>query len=168
MWSSEIKEDILYLRYKRILKNVNPVEIDSLTKEVMNLHAARESRSLESKNVGATSLQEASIQNQSYRSRITEIWAQERRLYGGLKIAIDKIQNHILMSHFEYIPRRSKTDKMNYIRARFFSKGMQRLQILEESMLVCENIIADIDKAAWAMNFQLECLKQINKPEHTL
>ena len=168
MWANEIKEDALYLRYRRILKNVSPVEIESLTKEVMNLHAAREGRSLEGKDIGASKLQKISAQNQSYRSRITEIWAQERRLYGGLKIAIDKVQNHILMAHFDLIPRRSKGDKLNYISARFFSKGKQRLQLLEESMLICENISIDIDKAAWAMNFQLDCLKQLNRPEHTI
>lgn len=151
-----INQDETYLRtVKRVNNLMKPLSVADLHSEVTNLHSSRLVRSILVNDVFADQRRkiiEASLQNQSYRSRLVEIKTQIMRVLIDVQEACTKCKKHIGYQYFEAIAAvvRTQADR-NSLVDMFFSSVDRKSAELEGLMAIINVIVEDIDQAGWSI-----------------
>lgn len=160
-----LKKDSKYKKFKRIVLSTKELNLDSLLDEIANLHSSRASRLLKAKNISPKALIDANVQDQAYRSRLVEILVMILRQYGPLELAYGVMQDYISTHFADLLPVRAKADRAAYLRSGVLHTAWTLLSKLERVRDSAQEVIADIDKTAWALKNMLEGMSMIHKGE---
>ncbi|QJT71045.1 hypothetical protein GR11A_00007 [Vibrio phage vB_VcorM_GR11A] len=158
----QLSKDSDYSRFINILNTVN-LEPKILLEEVTRLHTSRKSRLLNVKGtISSAKITKAALQDTAFRSRVVEIRSQVRQQLNALDSGFGIVHNALLGRYAGSLlkPYNTKAEKESVIAS---LKEMQRAQKLIDdfSSLVelCEDVIEDIDKSAWALKLAMQGLE---------
>lgn len=158
-----IRKDEVYVRFKRILANASQLDLDKLYEEIKTLHSGRTMRGLKS-SVSPKKIIGATLQDQSYRSRLVEINLLMTREYAALKAAYDATKDHLNSKFGKDIGVRSIADRDAYWRSKL-SKAVMRIDKLANMIELAEMVIEDIDKAGYAAKNIIAAFEIATRPE---
>lgn len=168
--AKKLKEDEIYKKFKRIVKNSAFLDIPGLMKEVEGLHSSRRTRMLKGASINPKIIIEAAAEDTSYRSRLVEIMIQSSKEYDPLKLAHESISDYLADKYGDilYSGRVSKSDKIGRLNRHILKSANTRLHELKTLSSCCERVIEDIDKTAWTLKTMTETLSLVTKREHIL
>lgn len=175
---SVVRKQIKSDKYvKKVIKMIDSgafnIDTDLLLKEISNMHRSRKSRNLQLKDVvkhSQDSIIKASLQNQSYRSRCSEI-------KNNCITIITKLDRHIkyLKNHLKHEYNAVFNDygyKTNVARESIIEDCLKKvLQHIDDVKTVdnaCNILIEDLDKTSISINTILRTLELSTRPERNL
>lgn len=148
---------------------VYKIPVDKLIKEVESIHATRSVRFLKTDDAKYIErVVEACVRDQSQRSRLTEIIMKCHLAEKTLSEALDKLREYLLMTYGQELGFvRTKEERGAVVRMALapFHKFVHDVTTLKE---LCELVISDIDKAAWALKMQVSAYELHNRPERNI
>lgn len=145
------------------------IPVKDLLKEVETIHKTRSVRYLSTNNPKfLEKIVDASVHDQSQRSRLTEISAQCMVAKASLEDALDPMREYLLIAYASDLTfLRTKDERRAFIDMALstFNRFLNRITTLSN---VCELIVKDIDKAAFSLRLQLDSFKIHGAPERSL
>ncbi len=166
----KMQEDPKYQRLRNSFDTSETYRIpfDELLKEIETLHKMREIRRLNTEDPAfVDQLIKANTNDQSIRSRLTEILMRCVRAGTSLSSAIEALKHHLLLTHGEILKSYRTKEERQYVVTMSllpFVRYTTRVTALRES---AQLVIADIDKGAWAIRTSIEALKlHVAKERH--
>jgi hypothetical protein len=141
----------------------------ALMTEVERIHQTRNIRFLSV--TSPTFLEDvvdASVRDQSNRSRLTEISVQCFKARASLQEALDPMREYLLLT---YAPDmgfvRTKEERKSLVDMALapFGRFVKRTEVLST---MCDMVVADIDKASWSLRLNVNAYQVRNKPENTI
>jgi hypothetical protein len=155
-----LKEDAKFKQYRRIVKEIErSVDIEKLTTEVNRLHAGRKSRNLHGRAPSGESLQEASLQDSSNRSRMAEIRVETFRQQSMLEEALAAIKRHVMNEYRDaFSGLRTKGERLAYVE-QYLNRGISLNAKLENFMERIDFLIRDIDQTGFALRNAINVLE---------
>lgn len=162
---SEISQDESYQRLKRIIQHSSNISVPSLLDEIETLHLGRNSRSFSLKGMDSFKLIEAIMQDQSYRSRITEIMFSALRHVNMMEIAYNSAFELLLSKYSERLPFRTKGEREGFIKS-CINPARKRIDEIYSVVTLATYIIEDIDKAGYALKNTIQALEMSTKREY--
>ena len=163
----DVRKNPRYRQLRKALKEgVYDYPFADTEKELKDLHRSLDTRKWTDKSLrrnGVKLLIGASIQNQSYRSRLVEILIQVRRYHNNLDREYQLVRDHLMQEHPDRFEGRTKEDRMRSVNALFetvISRLAQYVSLMDDIKIV----IDDLDKSAWQLKTILEVSKIINHP----
>lgn len=156
-----LKEDREFRKFKLIVKHIEETyDLDSLAKEVRNLHEGRPSRALP-KAPSGDAVMEALIKDGQSRSRMGRILADLINQEGILEDAFKAIRAHMGTTYAEMLPSlRTKLERQEYLN-RYLRRGVKlhhRISTLQKVVLV---YMEDIDKMGYTFTNTVKVLEMI-------
>lgn len=150
------KQDETFKRtLRRTSKILEGISVSDYYNEVTAMHSSRLVRSILVNDVLADQgrkIIEATIQNQSHRSRLVEIKVKLTRVSTTVTEAIDSCQNYLRHQYAVPLSKEGKTQAdRNAILSRLFRKPNTVLSEIEGIWSVLDEIIEDLDQAGWAL-----------------
>ncbi len=143
-------------------------DFDSYVTEIMNLHKGRKSRTLAYKSTSTKSLIESSMQDIAYRGRCTEIMVEMRRSQRMLRVGIDSIKNHIFSKYNVHLKAYSTKAERDSFVNNLLQDSNSKLSEFDGIVEICELVIGDIDKTAWAYKSILQAMELVYQRENVL
>lgn len=155
-----LKEDQKYKSYRRIVKNVGEqINIEKLHAEILRLHAGRKSRTLFLNKPGADAVNEANLQDSSYRSRLAEIYVEVDYQLGLLNEAVDKIRKHFIHEFRDSMEGlKTKGERMSFA-DKYISSGLALMHQLKRLLATADVIIKDIDQTGYSFKNTIKTLE---------
>jgi hypothetical protein len=166
-----IKHDERIQTFLNLVKS-GRANIDSkaLLDEIQQLHASREIRSLTYHDIAKSSqkvLIQASLQNQSYRSRVVEIKMIATRQYNIVEEHKDKLTRYIFATYKSSITFKTKGERDQYVE-HLLEPANSLLSRLSSISEIADMIITDIDQAAWTIKNIITVMDLSSKRENTI
>jgi hypothetical protein len=161
-------------KYKRLYTTFSTHEnftlpLEDFYEELRTGHKLRKVRKLNSTDPNfVDKLITAVLNDQSLRSRTTEILIQCSRSHALMEEAVTKLRYHLLLSYGEeLVGFRTKEERLQIVNMALspFNTFLSEASTLKESCLL---LTADIDKAAWALKSLVEAFKIHSVPETRL
>lgn len=152
-------------RYKKLrhLFGTSPlytIPLDKLSTEISSVHATRLVRRLNAMDSKIVqNIINASIHDQSVRSRLAEILITLIRSKSTLSDALESLRHYYLTSYqIELRQFRTKEERIMILNMvlRTFDSYITNVDVVRAS---AEIVIADIDKAAWALRATVDAMK---------
>lgn len=159
-----LEDDETYKKYRKAVKNSRLLDIDGYIKECHNLHSTRKVRSMVSGKFTPKSLIEASMQDQSYRSRMVQMRMEALRFQTLLEHTMTVMRGYLLTKHRDRIIGRTVAERSAYV-DRLLSDGMLEIQRISGLMAITEEAIGDIDHAAWSLKHAFDSIQLGSKRE---
>ncbi len=161
-----LRKDASYLKWRRIRQQAEALMVENGLDEIMELHKLRASTSgLLATSYGVATILEASMKDQSYRSRVVTILVRHAKIHSALYSITDGLMNYILVHYGRQIPCTTKTDKVSYTK-NLLEPAYTAIQRLKHVMEACDYVLTDIDKCAWAFSTVMKGLEMKTKREH--
>lgn len=156
--ASLLKDDT-FKKYRMIVKNLKEkMDLEELYEEVMRLHAGRTSRTLYGTTPGPEKIQNAALQDSSYRSRFTEIRVKVGKYADTLEIALDAVRIHLSTQYADSLPAlKTKAERMGYFDGHL-KVGLEFHRRMESLCKQVDLIIKDIDQNSYTIQ---HCIKVI-------
>jgi hypothetical protein len=159
----ELKSDEQYLAFKRIVSTVfRSMNIDENLKEAEFLHKSRKSRTLHSRKMQVTDLQEAILNDMGNRSRLVEIRTLLTRQQELLSTAISTIRRHIKVFHKEALSEEAPKalDKTAYI-DNLIDKPLRMQSRIDWATSIIDTYVKDIDQTGYSLKSSVDLIKFI-------
>lgn len=167
--SVSVKNKPAYQKLRRIVESSTALDVAEVLREIESLHSGRSTRTLSVRRLKGSSIAAASLQDQSYRSRIVELNLGLTRNYNLLSTAIEAATEQLCMECRDALTTagyRSRIDKEKYIRSRL-GFAHNRLADMSNAIEIANLVIEDIDKAGWSLKLTKEVLELATRPEIT-
>lgn len=161
-----VKGDDKYKRFKHsVEKNPNlKLPFGDLHEEIDRIHRTRSLRSLQRTDKQFTAnVLDAKLEDQRYRSRLTEILASTIPITGTFTETLTNLRDYLLLEYGKRIGG-TKNERQQFMEnvLRPFFRHIHRVEQLKDH---CRFIIDDIDKAGYTFNNTIELIKLLGKPE---
>ena len=159
-FKSILKSDDNYRRFRRIVKSLSEqVNVEKLHSEILRLHAGRKSRTLYLKRPSVDTVNEANLQDSSYRSRLAEIYVEVDYNLGLLNEAIDKIRKHFIHEFKDSMEGlRTKGERMSFA-DKYISSGLALMHQLKRLLATTDVIIKDIDQTGYSFKNTIKSME---------
>jgi hypothetical protein len=157
----KLKQDQKYLRYRSIFKTINEtLDLDKNLKEAGYLHRNRKSRALYELRVSPIKLQNASLNDLSNRSRLTEIKALILLQQELLTTAIKETKKHVRTTYADILSSYGTTKESQLLVVEsIFSAGSTVLSRIDGAIAMIDLYIKDIDQAGFNLRLTADTLK---------
>jgi hypothetical protein len=155
-------KDVRWIRFKGIVNNAYLPEFDGYLDEIQRMHKTRSIRVLGA--VAAPSgrkIADASMRDQSVRSRCVEICMEVARSRNHLAISMDTVKSYIMAEYSQMLGThgvRAVTEKREIVNS-VFSKPDERLHQLDTITEIADMCIKDIDQSSWAIKSTVTALE---------
>lgn len=157
----DIRDDPVYLKFKAVVIAVQTDTSPEKTRdEAMTLMRTRISRTLMGKRPSAEKLQDCSMQEMSFRSRLTELRAQLFVHNDILTRALAGTRSHIISSYAG--PMRSihsNEGERKAFLSKVLNKGLELQSEIESAAATIDMFITDIDKGGYNLRNSIDLLK---------
>lgn len=163
-----LRQDPNYRRLKELFSTLPlyRLPVDELMKEIETTHRLRDVRRLNSLDPGfLDALIKANTQEQSSRSRLTEIIMNCGRAIANLESALESLRYNLLLKHNDELRSyRTKEERLMVITLVLvnFKKYINQVKIVQDS---AQLVVADIDKSAWSLKLTIMALQSHMAPE---
>lgn len=153
-------------RLQALLRDVKSgkysVPTSSMLTELSNMHSTRYARKLSTSQVlrsAQRELIEASLQNQSFRSRCVEIQVRCFRVQSMLKNRTENMLGYLLTKYADILSDnfRTKDDKVSYVKVQLHPCYFH-VEQLSRVTSVADMIVEDLDKAQWSLKAVIDVL----------
>ena len=168
------KQDLL--RLKRLLlkdKRVRKLEdafdrlpeynlpIKTVYEEIERIHMTRKTRHLDKSSGSFVSdVTEGMLDDQSNRSRLTEILMSCIHALKNLNASLESLEGYLLIEYADQLGTiRTKGERANFVEHHVLSKYHKYADRTSRIKEACELVITDIDKAAWMYKNLIESIK---------
>jgi len=163
---SDVRKDEKVVKLRRIVSGIqNMVNLTALHDELESLHSGRKVRHLKVSGLSSKSVIDAVLQDQSYRSRVTEIVVQSLRHSNNLSEAYDATLDHLIQAYDNRLDIRTKSERQSYLKS-FIAPANKLLADLNTVVSLAEYIVEDIDKAGYALKNTIQALEISSKREY--
>lgn len=155
-------KDARWIRFKGIVESSYQPEFDGYMDEIQLLHKTRSIRVLGA--VAAPSgkkIADASMRDQSVRSRCVEICMVIARSRNHLAISMDTLKSYIMAEYSQLLGThgvRAVTEKREIVNS-IFSRADERLHKLDTITEIADLCIKDTDQAAWSIKSTVTALE---------
>lgn len=163
-----VRKDKRYVRFKEAAEH-NPnlqLPFEKLHTELERLMGTRSIRSLSRSDVNFTSsVVDAMLQDQAYRSRCTEILASCIAISGTFNDTLNNLRDYLILEYGHRISTRTtKAERQQFMESilRPFYKYLNQVDQLKEH---AKYLIDDIDKAGFTFRNLIEGIKLLGRPE---
>ena len=158
-----LSDDSEFDRFRHIVKTVrSSLTVEEVLSEASFLHSSRKSRVLHAKKMSPQDVQDAILQELSYRSRLVELRSLLSRQYELLGTAIETIKKHIKVTFHEELKEQAKTaTERGHAVDRILSSPIRLKSELSGVFEVLDSYIKDIDSASYALRNAVDLLKMI-------
>ena len=160
LFKTTLSADKEFMRFRRIVKNImERTDVEALYSECMGLHVGRKSRTLtKGSSAGPGQIADAVLQDNSYRSRFSEVRVQLTRTLGSLETIVDATKKYIAGEYSDYIPEfRAQAERRTYLDQ--YMRTAIKFQADIKNCIECIDIlIKDIDNGHWNIKIAFECL----------
>lgn len=166
-----IKKDKRFLRLKKAFDELPQfnLPLEELLTEIESLNRLRLVRSLSSSSPDfVDKVIRASLNDQSVRSRLTEILSECLKASRALESAIDIFTDYALAHYEESLKSiRTKQERQTAVRSSLsdFRRYLDKVEHVRDAARL---LIEDIDKSSWTLKLTIEALKLIHSPERSL
>lgn len=156
-----LKEDREFKKFRLIVKHIEETyDLDTLAKEVRNLHEGRPSRAL-SKAPSADAILEAQLKDGQARSRMSRILADLTNQEGILEDAFKAIRAHMGTTYAEMLPTlRTKLERQEYLN-KYLRRGVTLHHRISTLQKVVSIYTEDIDKMGYGFTNTVKLLEMI-------
>lgn len=157
-----LKGDDTYLKYRRILKNINEkMDLETFYTEITTLHAGRVMRNLYGTTPGASKISDAVLQDVRCRSRLVELVLKSTRYHDILDLTLDETRKYLSTKYADEAPAlRTKQERQSYFDV-YLTKGISTLANLKSLAESANLVIKDIDQCSHATRHLIECLELV-------
>lgn len=164
-----VKKDAKYKRFKE-MADANPnlrLPFDDLHEELERMQRTRNVRSLSRKDKGFTnSVVDAMLQDQSYRSRCTEILASCISIEGTFSETLCNLRDYLLLEYGGRMGRgRTTKEERRQFMENVLRPFFKYLHKVEQIKKHAKYIVDDIDQAGYTYRNLVESIKLMGKPE---
>lgn len=163
-----VRKDERYLRFRRAAER-NPslqIPFEELHEELTRLMATRSIRALSRSDVNFTSsVVDAMLQDQAYRSRCAEILASCIAVSGAFQETLTNLRDYLVLEYGSRISTRTtKGERQQFMEStlRPFYKYVNEVEQLKEH---ARYLMDDIDKAGFTFRNLIEGIKLLGRPE---
>ena len=155
-----IKSNDKFKSFRRIVKNIaEQVNIDKLHAEILRLHSGRKSRTLYLKRPGVDEVNDANLQDSSYRSRIAEIYVEVDYHLGMLEEALDAIRKHLMNEFRDNLESlKTKGERMAFA-DQYLTRGVSLAHKLKRLLRTADVILKDIDQQGFSFKNTIKTLE---------
>jgi hypothetical protein len=165
-----LKEDDTWKRYRNIVRNSWPTEFDGYEEEIMNIQKARPIRLLgaTSGSVGGKKLVEATMSDQSYRSRSVEIAMSVYRVKSHLEMSRRLTNKHVLANYGNELTRwglKGVRERETLVGS-LFDTADTLITKYQMIMDLSDWVIADVDAGGFALQKAVKALELATKREY--
>jgi hypothetical protein len=164
-----LDNDEQWLKLQRLLTYSLTFDVDAAFSEIETLHAGRKTRALNGKTFSAKRVISASLQDQSYRSRLIELLLTTTRQRNMLEAAYKATLEHALIKYRRQIEKataiRTQADRTMYIKSLIGPGIPDRVAQLASLVETINYVVQDIDQAGWSLKRVLDALQSANKVE---
>lgn len=145
------------------------IPFKQLHEEIESLHRTRPVRILNRDDPRfIEKIVDASIRDQSYRSRLTEISVQCYRSASSLQDALDAMRSHILFTFSSQMKViRTKDERLQVIDLAM-APLLKHVRQCDRLKTTAEMVIGDIDKAAWSLKLLVSSYELHSRPEQRI
>ncbi len=168
---AKIKKDSRLLRLHNAFNDLPyyNLHVEELYDEIKRLHKLRLIRTMKpSDRDYVKKLVEASAQDQSTRSRLSEIRITTIKAVRSLESAVSSLKDYLIVEYSTDLSFvRTKGERENIIDT-LLSKYKKYIDAVNSVSEQCLVVIEDIDKAAWSLKLQLDALQMTNRPERSI
>lgn len=166
MLKNRLREDKRLIKIKKAFGTLPEYKLDSveLRQEIESMMLTRKVRSLSGSKKMSTALIEAMLQDQSYRSRATEILMGCVRTDKNLSRVLDSLEDYMLVEYSDLLSSSFRTIKerkafVEYVLRKYY----EFLDKVDEVRQVAELLIVDVDKAGYMYKNMIEALNLVSK-----
>ena len=163
--ATEIRQHPSYIKLKRIIPAVAHISVPTVLEEIETLHMGRSTRTLSLKSMSNMTIVEAILQDQSYRSRITEIMFVALKTTNMLELAYTSTLDSLMSAYGDRLSQKTKGEREGYIKS-FINPARKRIDEIYTIVSLAEYIIEDIDKASYALKNTIQALELTTKREY--
>lgn len=163
-----VKSDKKFKRFKAAVeKNPNlTLPFDDLHEELERMQRTRGVRSLNRKDKSFTgNVVDAMLQDQSYRSRCTEILASTISISGTFQETLTNLRDYLIIEYGSRMPVRTNKDEKRQFMENILRPFFRYLYKVEQLKEHARYIITDIDQAGYTYRNLVESIKLLGKPE---
>lgn len=166
-----LKKDPKWLRFKAVYDSAYKPEFDTYIDEIQLLHKTRSVRSLgvQSAPSGKT-LADASMKDQSARSRCVELCINVVRSRNYLAITMNTVSSYLNAEHAEFMATlgvRTISDRRELVES-MFGSAQRMLDKMDTITEIADLVIKDIDQGAWALKSTVSALEIATARERTV
>ena len=166
-----LRESTVYTRFRKITATAleRSATFDGYLSEIHGLHTSRGVRTI-TRATAAKKLADASIQDQSCRSRIVEIAMTVAETRNWLAEAVDNFENYLKTNYSRTLSKVGCTTiaQRDAMAEHFTTDARRILSKIDSITEIGDMVIADIDKAAWAIRSCIDAVTVATKRETTL
>jgi len=163
---SELFLDEYYTNFKEAFeKGVFSMDCTKYIEEIKTSTKVRAFRNIRSAELieDTTKLIEATLDNQSRRTRIVEIKLQAQSIYNRIIHRTDYITNYLRVKYNKVLKSYASTqaERDMYMKELFAFTGDTIIN-MQNLILYCDTTLMDIDKTAWSLTTTKDCLEIIS------
>lgn len=165
-----LEKDDTWGRYLNVVKSSWPKEFDGYEQEIMDIHKARPLRLLGATNgrPNGKKLVEATLADQSYRSRAVEITMQVYRVQAHLQMVRTLTRKHVEANYSQEMVGwgvRGVRERETLV-ASLFQRADSLLTKYQTILDLADYVIADVDAGGFALQKAVKALEQATKREY--
>jgi hypothetical protein len=157
-------------KFKNMLKKgAYSIDVDALKEEVKTIHATRDVRRLKTKEVieqFQSKVISARLQNQTYRSRLTEITVTCFEATNTLKDHMDALRKHMRYEYRQQLSQYRTKDERKEVIDNELEKGIRLLSRINNLVKIVEIILKDVDEASWMVKDITAVMTAISENRH--
>lgn len=168
---TKLREDKRCQRLLTIFQesSIYKIAFEELTKEVMDIHKTRSIRFL-SRSEGRfiEQIVDASLRDQSNRSRLAEISMQCFRAAASLEEALVPLQEYLIMTYgpeMSFVRTKDERKQLVEMALRPFYKFIGQSKTLRS---LTDIVIVDIDKGSWSLKLLISAYELQSRPEQNI